>query len=420
MSKVVNEEGVMVMRNLKKFVLVSTFLMMISILIACEIAENHEEGLAVAQDAQTEPSSEIIEPTEEETSILETAIDQDEEHAESEEVIEIEIIEIAFGEIFHFGDFEIKIRDELAFIYYEDGDDEIISDSISVGKYFYIPVTLKHTNPEYGELDFSSERWQLENHLLTNTVIYDLQRQDEEQLHLWREPGRDSFYTIMGISHLGWLDEHHTAQGASTYIRGSYSGDGKYLLRFYPDREHFWDDEGLQFVATTAIELIIDVVWPEVYTTYAFETVRQDSQEIFQVGGFQVSIESDIRFDDNYPYFGRNNHYIPMVFTNLSHEPLHLSTLEPTTFAQNGTNPIQRVYFEGAVIRMPELMAFEPSMWMRLELPFFAVTCGQGSPHRTLQLSEKIEDLANNRVTVRRYIIHICVVDDLERCENLW
>lgn len=388
---------------MKKSTLVLTFLLLFFLLLACEANDEsvYDEDALI---------SEVTEPTTIVDDVPTVILDEDAQNdgLESANEPQLEIFDVVFGEVFRFGDFYIEISDELVFVYYE-LEDDVVFDNTSVGKHFYVPVVLRSVQTGEHDFDFSDDRWQMENHLIVNTVIYNLQSDGDAQFDVWREPGRDAFSTLVGITHLAWLDEHYSQQGAYTFIRGSFSEDGMYNLMFYSDRD----------VAMSAHRLVLDVVWPEIYTTYKFETIVQDSQVAFEVSGFEVSIEFDIRFYDFYPYFGRNHHYVPMVFTNLNEEEAHLSILEPTMFAQNGTNAIRRVYLDGEQFWLPELMAIDAGMSLRMEFPFFGVTCGQANPHRTLQLSERLEDLDNSIVIIRHHVVHICVFDDMDECNRM-
>ena len=342
---------------------------------------------------------------------------------EEEEVFELEVINLSFGETFRYDYFEIEVRDEILFVFYEEIDREYEHLYVPARQHFYIPVVLRNINPEQHGFEFADrERWDAESRLNFNTVIYDPESNSRDQFHnslnSWREPGRDYFSTIVGITHLAWLDDHNTMAGAYTYIQGLYNGDGQYTLKFYYEGHRFRDeDDILQFEATRAFSIPIDITWPETYTTITTEHVTRDAGETFQVGNFQVTVESNYRWDETLLGSGRTVHYFPITVTNISNVDAHVSSLEPITFAQNGSNPIRQIYFEGEAINMPSLLPLSPSMWMRFEVPLFASTCGQLRPYRVLQLTEMIEEPNNSHITVRHHTLQLCVNVGGNHCE---
>jgi len=321
---------------------------------------------------------------------------------------------LKFGEKFEFAGFEITLFEDLRFVYYE----TVVSEWDEAGKYFYIPVLIRHLN---SDLIFETENnWEIEDYLKRFTFVNEIGFTNYNFWGgVWREPGRDAFQTHMGIPILGWRNEHFSDAGVWTYIRGKYSGEGKYVVQFYVDAEFYSDDDDkMQISKSSVLELNLDINWPDEYTTIIFESELVDPRTDFVVGDLQIAVESDFRIISE--FYGGTNHYFYITFFNVGDNLIHLSDFEPTTFAQNGSNPVRRVYRESERINIYNLQEFEPGKIHRLEIPYMSSTCGQTLPIRTIRLSESKEDADNNKITIKHHMIEICVDSESILCEFPW
>jgi len=294
---------------------------------------------------------------------------------------EIHQIHLSLGDAFRFGDFEIKLGDEIEFVSY------------AVGLYLYIPIMVTDLYSE-PESYFSEGRiWQL-----FRAVYY--QPSGTRQHLVWHGSGGEG-----SSSPFFW---QYPSASAETFVRLSYDGDGMYVLKFYLE-QFFLDEDGLyRSRIEKTFSIWVDVAWPAKYTTITIEHIPRDTGEHFYIGNFRAIVSAEFNAE-MHEFYTMATHFFPTTLTNIGTTDAYLSSLE---FARLGSNcgfpvHIRHLYFEGELVpiqKMPPIPAGESVSFC---IPVISNVCEILAWYRSFRITERVVDASHT--TVRHHFFDIYV-----------